>query len=583
MPVRVAPSGGWAGNWGSLLPGVAVLRGYRRSWLRGDVLAGLTVTAYLVPQVMAYAEIAGLPPVAGLWGMCAPLVVYSVFGASRQLSVGPEATTSVMTAAAVGALTASAGREHWADAAATLAIVVGLVCLIGWVARLGFLATLLSKPVLQGYLTGVAVLMMAGQLGKLTRVDVQGDDPAAQLASLWSRLAEVHVPTLLLATGTLAVLVAFARWAPRWPGPLIALLLAGTVAALPAASGLGLNTIGAVPLGLPAPRLPDFGAIDLAATVPWAIGIALVGYSDNVLTGRAFAGRRREPLDAGQEMLALGLCNVAAGFSNGFPSSSSSSRTALGDAMGSRTQLHSLVVLAGVLLTLAVAGPVLGSFPTAAMGAVIVYAASRLVDVGELRRIARFRRSELALVVITAVGVVGLGVLAGIGLAVGLSLLDLIRRIAQPQAAVTGFVPGMAGMHDVTDYPGTRQVEGLVVYRYDAPLFFANSTDFVTRALAAVDASSTPVRWFVLNAEANIEVDLTAVDALEELRASLADRGVVLALARVKLETRELLDEAGFTDEVGPHLIFATLPTAVAAYAADFEQALGRRPAGLPE
>lgn len=576
------PSEDAAGRWLRLLPGVAVLKGYRREWLRGDLLAGLTVTAYLIPQVMAYAQIAGLPPVVGLWGMCGPLLVYALVGSSRHLSVGPESTTAIMTAAGIGAVVASIGLDRRTDIAAALALVVGVVCLVGWLARLGFLANLLSRPVLQGYLVGVAVLMITGQLGKMTRLTIQGDDPISQVLSLARQVSSVHLPTLLVALGTLAFVIAVQVWRPTWPGPLIAMLLAGGLAALPAMSNLGLLVIGQIPIGLPPPALPDLTGINLWALVPSAVGIAIVGYSDNVLTGRAFAARHREHVDAGQEMFALGLINVAAGLSHGFPSSSSGSRTVLGDSMGSRTQLYSLVTLVGVVLVLVVAGPVLASFPLGAMAAIIVYAALRLIDIAEIRRIAEFRVSELALVLVTAVGVVWLGVLAGIGLAVGLSLLDLIRRIADPHDGILGYVPGVAGMHDVADWPVTTRIEGLLVYRYDAPLFFANASNFVERCLAAADATPPPLRWVLLNAEANIEVDLTAVDALEDLRQALKDRGVVLALARVKQETRDQLREAGFVDAVGTDRIYETLPTAVAAYAAWFEAEVGRPPLGLP-
>lgn len=568
--------------WAHVLPGLMVLRHYDRAWLRTDVLAGLTVTAYLVPQVMAYAQIAGLPPVVGLWGMLAPLALYALVGSSRQLSVGPESTTALMTAAAVGALTATVGADRWADVAALLALAVGLVALLGGVARLGFLATLLSRPVLQGYLIGVAVLMIASQLGRITRLTVTGDNPVAEVDSLVRQWDSVHLPTVGLALVTLVAVFAMAAWRPHWPGPLIVILAAAGFAALPWVSGWGMVTIGAVPLGLPVPRVPDASGIDLVALLPWAAGIALVGYSDNVLTGRAFAARHRQQVRAGQELLALGIINVGAGLTQAFPVSSSGSRTVLGDAMGSRTQAHSLVVLGGVVLVLMVAGPVLSTFPSAAMGAIIIYAAVRLVDLAALRRIARFRPSEFVLTAVTAFGVVAFGVLEGIGVAVTLSLLDLLRRIVHPHVGVLGFVPRLAGMHDIDDYPEASQVEGLVVFRYDAPLFFANATNFLALAEQAVEEAEPPARCLLINAEANIDPDITAVDALEELRARLADDGIVLAFARVKAEVRERFDRAGLTERVGESNIHPTLPTAVAAYAAAFEAEVGRPPSGLP-
>jgi SulP family sulfate permease len=309
--------------------------------------------------------------------------------------------------------------------------------------------------------------------------------------------------------------------------------------------------------------------------------VAIVGYSDNVLTARAFAAKRHETIDSGQEFLALGVANVAAGLFHAFPVSSSGSRTVLGDAMGSRTQLHSLVAMVSVLLTMLFLGSLLAVFPRAALGAVVIYAATRLVDIAELRRIAHFRRSEFVLALATTAAVLTLGVLAGVGVAIALSILDLFRRIAKPHDGVLGYVPGMAGMHDVDDYPAGRQVPGLVVYRYDSPLFFANAEDFKARALQAVDEAPDEVEWFLLNAEANIDVDLTAVDALDELRRILAERDIVFAMARVKYELRDLLISSGFVEKVGEQRIFTTLPTAVDAYLDWYVDHHGSTPPGL--
>lgn len=568
--------------WQRLLPGFDVLLHYDRAWLRGDVMAGMTVAAYLVPQVMAYAEVAGLRAVTGLWAVGPALLVYAILGSSRQLSVGPESTTALMTAAGVGAIVATVGREHYRDVAALMAVAVGLLCLVGWATRLGFLAGLLSKPVLVGYMAGIAVLMIVSQLGKVLRIDVEGGSFVSELTSAAARLGDAHAPTVVLALVVLAALFAFHHWAPTWPGPLIAMLASAALVAWFGLEADGIKLVGQVPQGLPGVALPSLD-VGLWALLPAALGVAVVGYSDNVLTARAFADRRREPIDNNQEFLALGGANVAAGLFHGFPVSSSASRTVLGDAMGSRTQLHSLVSLALVIATLLWLGPLLGAFPLPALGAVVVYAAVRLVDVAELRRIAAFRRSELVLAVITTASVLLLGVLPGIGVAVAMSVLDLVRRIVHPHDGILGYVPGVAGMHDIDDYANAIQVPGLVVYRYDSPLFFANSNDFRNRALGAVDAAEArgPVHWFLLNAEANTEVDLTAVDALDSLRNALQDRGIEFAMARVKQDMLAALQSAGFEERVGPERIFPTLPTAVAAYAAWYEREYGTPPPGL--
>jgi high affinity sulfate transporter 1 len=546
-----------------LLPGLATLAGYRRQWLRGDLLAGITVAAYLVPQVLAYATIAGLPPVTGLWAIVPALALYAVLGSSRQLSVGPESTTALMTAAVVAPLAAGDPIRH-AQLAAGLAETVGLLCLLCWVMRLGFAADLLSKPILVGYLAGVAVIMIAGQLGKLTGVPVHGGTIFTQLASFVTHLPQVHVATLVLAASVLAFLFILQWRLPTAPGPLLAVLLATVAVAVLGLERRGIRVIGAVPAGLPVPALVPLR--DLRELLLPAAGVLIVGYTDNMLTGRAFAARHQREIDANQELLALGAANIGAGLLRGLPVSSSGSRTALGDAAGARTQLYSIVALASVLATLLFLGPLLTRFPTAALGALVVYAAVRLIDVGGFRRLATFRRNELLLALGAFAGVLAFDILYGILLAVGLSVAETLVRVARPHDAIQGLVPGLAGMHDVDDYPQARTVPGLVVYRYDSPLFFANADDFRRRALAAVDRHEGPVAWFILNTEANVEVDITAMDALEALRNELDRRGIVLALARVKQDLRDYLDRYGMTTAVGPDRIYPTLPTAVAAY-----------------
>jgi MFS superfamily sulfate permease-like transporter len=447
------------------LSGGEALRRYERGWLRYDVLAGLTVAAYFVPQVMAYAQLAGLPAVAGLWVALGPLVVYFLLGSSRLLSLGPESTTALLTATAIGPL-AAGDPARYAALAAVLALMVGVICVVGWAARLGFLADLLSKPVLVGYLTGIALIMITGQLGRVTGASVSGDSPPAEVVSAIRLIGQWKLAAVLLSITALVLLFALARWTPRLPGPLV--------------------------------------VVALAAVVTWAAQ--------------------------------LGDRGVA------------------------------LVAALTIVATLLFAGPLLETFPIPALGALVVYAAVRLIDVGEFRRIASFRRSELLLALATTVGVVAFDVLYGVLVAVALSVIDVLRRVARPHDGILGYVPGIAGMHDVDDYPDARPIPGLVVYRYDSPLFFANAEDFHRRALAAVDDATTPAQWLLLNTEANVGIDITAIDALDALREELMSRGIVLALARVKQELRDDLQAAGFLDRLGPDRVFYTLPTAVEAF-----------------
>ncbi|MBX7432162.1 sulfate permease [Mycobacterium sp. Y57] len=545
------------------LPGLANFRGYPRAAWRGDVLGGLTVAAYLVPQALAYATLAGLPPVTGLWAALPPLVIYAFLGSSRQLSIGPESTTALMTAVV---LASTVGAADSARYAATLALLVGVVCVVAGLLRLGFLANLLSRPVLAGYMAGIAVMMVASQLGRLAGVSVSGESVTAQLRSFFAEIHQLHWPTVTLGVSVLVLIFAIDRWAPRLPGPLIGVLVATALVAVFALSRNGIAVVGAIPSGFPAPVWPAVSGEAVRDLAVPALGIAVVAFSDNVLTARAFAARTGAEIDPHAELRALGVCNLVAGVFRGFPISSSGSRTALAHAAGARTQMYSLVVFVVVTGALLVGGNVMAAIPSAALGALVVFAATKLVDVAEFRRLAQFRRSELLIALATTVAVIAFGVLYGVVVAIGLSVADLLRRLAHAHDSVQGLVPGLAGMHDVDDYPEAAVIPGLLVYRYDAPLFFANAADFRRRALAAVDQSAPPVHWFVLNAESNVEVDLTALSALEQLRVECQRRGIVFAMARVKQDLRDALAAADLLDKIGPDRIFATLPTAVEAY-----------------
>ncbi|WP_406164668.1 SulP family inorganic anion transporter [Streptomyces sp. NBC_00996] len=553
-------------GWHRLAPGLVALLGYRGAWLKGDLLAGVTVAAYLVPQVMAYAGVAGLPPVAGLWAILPALALYALFGSSRLLSVGPESTTALMTATVVGPL-AAGDSGRYASSAAALAVTVGLLCLAARAVRLGFLAHLLSRPVLIGYLAGVALIMTVDQLPKLTGVQTTGSEFFPQLWSFVSHLPDAHLSTVLFSVAVLVFLFVMTRYARAVPGPLVAVVLGTTaVVAFDLDGRYGLKVIGDVPSGLPSLAVPDLS--ELPHLVLPALGVLLVAYTDFILTARAFTDRDDEGpgLDANQEFLALGTANLGAGALHGFPVSSSASRTALASSAGARSQAYSLVAGTLVLAVLLFLSPLLTRTPSAVLGALVVYAAARMIDFAGFRRLASFRRREMLLALGCLAGVLALDILYGVIVAVGLSVAELLTRVARPHDAVEGLVPGMAGMHDVDDYPQARTIPGLLVYRYDSPLFFANAEDFRHRALAAVDDQTGPVRWFVLNTEANVEVDITALDAVDELRRELTHRGIVFALARVKQDLLDDLEAYGLADSVGKDRIFPTLPTAVAAY-----------------
>jgi SulP family sulfate permease len=532
--------------------------------LRGDVVAGITVAAYLVPQVLAYAGLARVPPEAGLWAAFVALTVYFLVGSSPQLSVGPESTTALMTGAALATITAPGASPQ--DTAALLALAVGAVCLLAWAGGLAFLADLLSKPVLVGYMAGIAGLMILSQAGRATAADVPDGEPLAEAWWVLQHPSTIHVPTLAVCLGTLAVLLVGVRLWPTGPVPLLGMLAATLAVALSRLSQDGVAVVGTLPFALPTVGLPSVSSLGSWALLTTALAVAVVGFTDNVLTARAFGARHGDRVDARRELLALGAANVASGVVHGFPVSSSGSRTAIVDAVGGRSRWAGLSTLAAALVLVVALRPVLARFPDAALAAVVVYAGLRLIDVAEFARIARYRRTELLIALATTFGVLVLGVLEGVLVAVSLSLVDVFRRVARPHDAVEGLVPDLAGMHDLDDYDTAVAVPGLLVYRYDAPLFFANAENFLSRVRESVAAYDP--EWVLLNFEAMGEVDLTGADALETLRAELEEQGIVVALARLKQDPRDVLQPSGVLDRIGAEHIFPTLPTALEAFRA---------------
>lgn len=549
----------------SVLLGLKNLLSYRREWLGKDLLAGMTVAAYAIPQCMAYGDLAGVDPVAGLWTIVPVALVYALLGSSRQLSIGPESTTAVMTAAAIAPL-AMGQSENYASLAAILAVIVGFVCVVGYLARLGFLANLLSKPILIGYMAGVAIIMISGQLGKISGLSIRENTVFGEFIAFFRGINQWHWPTLALALLLLLFLFTVQKYFPQVPGPLLAVLLGTMTVAWLHLDQQGVAIIGPIAATLPHFALPNLDFREILPLLTAAVGIAIVGYSDNVLTARAFAVRHGYEIDANQEFLALGVGNICAGCLQGFPVSSSASRTAVGDSVGSQSQVFSLVAVLGIVMVLLFLRPLLAVFPKAALGAIVIFAACKLIDISGAKRLKRFRNSEFNLALWTMVGVLTTGILSGVAIAIGLSVIDLLARIAHPHDAVLGTVPGVLGLHDIKDWSEAQTIPGLVIYRYDAPLFFANAIDFKHRALKAIAAEQAPVEWFVLNTEAIVELDSTAVDTLDELYQELSQRQIVFALARVKHDLRLELQRSRLLDKIGEERIYYTLPAAIDAF-----------------
>ncbi len=555
----------WATPIVQRLPGLERLRHYERGWLSVDLLAGLTVGAMLVPQGMAYAELAGMPPVTGFYAALLALIAYAFVGSSRHLGVGPEPGTAILAATGVGAIAAGDPERYFALMGA-LALIVGAICLLAAVARLGFIANVLSKPVLVGYITGVGLTLLSSQYAKFSGVPIDADNFFTRTGELLANLDEIDGLTIAVGISTLTLILVL-RWrAPAVPGALIGVVLATAVAAALALDTDGLSLVGTVPSGLPSFGVPDVGRSDLLELLPVAGGIALVGYSDNVLTGRAIGSRMGYRVDPNQELAALGVTNLCAGVSQGFPISSSASRTAVPASLGSKSQLVGLVAAAVVIATLLFLSPVLAEIPQAALAAVIIAAAIAIIDVAGFRELWSVSRAEFALAATSALAVMVFDVLIGVVVAVGLSLLMALGRIATPHDAILGAGQDLDGWVDADAHPGARTLPGLLVYRFDAPLFFANANRYRERLELLVEENPGDEEWLVLDFEGVGEADTTAVDMLAELLDEHGKAGRVIGIARANDPVLRRLGRAGLLRPDGPAVVFPTINAAVRAF-----------------
>ena len=540
---------------------------YDRSFLRGDLIGAVTVTAYLIPQVLAYSTIAGMPPQTVLWVIIVAGTIYALLGSSHLLSVGPESTTAILTAAALAPL-ALGDPSRYIALASVLALLVGAYALLAGVLRLGFLGELLSKPVLTGYMAGVAIILLASQLGKVTGVDIAGESLIAVLRSFADNVTRTGVswPTIAIALTVGALLIVLTPRFPRIPVTLLVVLAATLIVKVLDLASHGVAVVGSVSFAPPHVGFPDLGNGALPILLLPALGIFIVGYTDNILTARVFALRRGHSIHNNQEFLALGAANIGASLIGGFPASSSASRTVVAEAGGARTQVYTLISSGLILICVLAFGSVIGMFPLAALGGLVIFAAVRLVDVRAFRRYWAFRKREFLLAAAALLGVLLFDILYGVLAAVALSIIELLTRVARPHAAVLGQSPGVAGWHDIDDYPEAAQIPGLMVFRYDSPLFFANAEDFLSRCKTAVRDNNP--QWLLLNMEGNTEVDITGLDALDTLQAWCSERGIVVALVRVKHELQRALMTHGVGERIGSDRIYPTLPTAVDAYRA---------------
>jgi high affinity sulfate transporter 1 len=557
-------------GWMRWLPGLQTARRYEPGWLPHDVMAGLVLTTMLVPVGIAYAVASGVPGIYGLYATIVPLLAYALFGPSRILVLGPDSSLAALILAVV--LPLSGGDPMRAVAlAGMMAVVSGVACILAGLLRLGFITELLSKPIRYGYMNGIAFVVIVNQLPKLFGVSIDSGGP---LRDLW-RLGEsvlggtTNWTTLAIGAGTLAVILLLKPYR-RIPGTLIAVVVATVAAGLfDLGASAGVKVLGALPQGLPAFALPWIDLADLGAVVIGGCAVALVSFADTSVLSRTYAARTRSYVDPNQEMVGLGVANLAAGFFQGFPISSSSSRTPVAEASGAKTQLTGVVGAAGVALLLVLAPDLLRNLPNSALAAVVIAAAIGLFEFADLRRIFRIQRWEFWLSIVCFAGVVALGAIPGIGLAIAVAVIEFLWDGWRPHFAVLGRVDGIRGYHDIKRYPEARLVPGLVLFRWDAPLFFANAELFQGRVLQAVADSPTPVRRIVVAAEPVTSVDVTSADMLAELERTLRAAGIELHLAEMKDPVKDKLKRFELLEHFGPAVFHPTLGAAVDDYLAD--------------
>jgi high affinity sulfate transporter 1 len=558
------------GSLRRLVPGLGVIAAYRRQWLAKDIIAGVVLTTLLVPQGMAYAELAGLPPITGLYTSVMCLLAYAVFGPSRILVLGPDSSLGPMIAATILPLIAAGGDPKRAVAlASVLAIMVAVIMLVAAVARLGFIADLISKPTMIGYMNGLALTILVGQLPKLFGFKVDAHGFLGELAGFVKGLAHGEAVPAAAAVGIagIALILVLQRWLPKVPAVLIMV-----VAAIAATSAFnladhGVSLVGVLPKGFPPLTIPHVRLDDLGPLFAGAVGIALVSLADTISTASAFAARTGQEIHGNGEMTGIGMANLAAGFFQGFPVSTSGSRTAVAERSGAKTQLTGVTGAALIILMIVFVPGLFRNLPSPALAAVVITASLSLADIPAVARLWRQRKAECLLSIAAFLGVVLLGVLPGIAIAVALSILNVFRRAWWPYDTRLGLVEGIEGYHDVHSYPQAQQLPGLVIYRFDAPLFFANAKTFRDE-IRRLARSDPPPKWIVIAAEPVTDIDTTASDVLEELDEALNAQGISLVFAELKDPVRRKIERYGLARTIEPRHFFPTVGTAVAAFRA---------------
>ena len=548
------------------LPGLHVLRTYDKKNLSSDVIAGISVAAVAIPIGIAYAGLAGAPPVVGIYSCLAPPIMYALFGSSRQLIVNPDAAACTIVAATTAPL-AAGDALRYADLSILLTLFTGLICIAAGIARLGFIANFLSRPILIGYLNGIAVSIIVGQLGKLMGIQVPSAGVFRTVGNLFKQAGQLHATTLVLGLAILVGLLLIKRFAARIPGPVVAAVAAIAVVYLFGLNKTGVQVIGSIPAGLPRPHLPGVAFADLGPLTLGAATIMLVSFCSMMTTARGFATKNGYQIDANRDLIALGACDLSSGLSGGFVVSGADSRTAVADSAGGKTQLTGVVAAIAIAIVLVLFTAPLGYLPSTALAAILISSSISLFDLKALRRYYHISKPEFRHAMVAMLGVMTVGVLAGVIVAIGLALLRLIMLASKPHDAVLGIVRGKSGFINIAEHADAQHVPGVLIYRFDSGLVFFNSDYFANRVRQVVrDAQHRPTT-FILNAEAMPMLDTTGADILASVHAELEKQGITLFIARSKGWFRETLEKSGLADRVGRDRIFSTLQEAIEAHA----------------
>lgn len=553
----------------TFFPGLDTFRSYKREWLRSDIVAGMVVFAVLIPSNLAYGELAGFTPVVGLYAGFVAMLAYALFSRSRQIIIGPESTTAILMATTIAPM-AMGDYSRYAILAASVAIIIGCICLLAGKFKLGFVSDFFSRPILTGYITGTSLIVIASQMGKIFGISLTSDDFFFRIYELLTKLGQTQIITLIFGITTLILLLLLRWYAPSIPGPLIVIVGAIVLTTQFQLEKYGVRIVGEIAGGLPDFQIPIIGLSDIQTLLPAAVAISIILFTDGTLTARVFAKKNHYTLDTNEELIAFGAANIGTGLFQSFPVGASSTKTAVNDNSGGKSQLSGIIAAGLVILFLLFFTSSLHNLPLVALGAIIVVAGLSLIDIQEFRSLYEARRSEFYLAILTIFGVLILGLIQGVGLAVGLSLLEFIRRVYRPHTSILGIHEGKDGFHGVSKGGEKQFFPGLVVYAFDAPLFFANASFLVSDVKQIISTSDEPIQYLLIDATSIPDIDTSAADTFRELHEELREQGIDVGITGANEFLHEMMHKTGIAEIIGEENFYPTIRAGIIAFGEKF-------------